>query len=197
MNNSEKIVDGKLVLQCRNGDKKAFSLLVKRWHQKFCKQAYWYTKDKDLAKDIAQESWIIIFRKLDTIKDPNSFGSWALSILNRKAIDALRKEKRIDTKSHSYHENPQVENDAIENNKNVDNCNNNIDTDSSRIIMNSIKKLPENQQVVLRLFYVEEYSVVEISSILKVSKGTVKSRLFYAREKLKSHLNLPKGKTIK
>ena len=52
--------------------------------------------------------------------------------------------------------------------------------------MNAIKNLPQNQQIILRLFYLEECSINEISSILKISKGTVKSRLFYAREKLKS-----------
>ena len=44
MNKPEKIFDGLLVLQCQNGDKKSFSLLVKRWHHKLCKQAYFTQK---------------------------------------------------------------------------------------------------------------------------------------------------------
>ena len=46
--------------------------------------------------------------------------------------------------------------------------------------------LPEGQQIVLKLFYTEEYSLIEICEILGLSLGTVKSRLFYAREKLKT-----------
>ena len=108
MKTSDKILDGQLVSRCKAGDKKAFTQLVKRWHLKFYKQAFWYIKDKDLAKDVAQESWTTIFKKLDTLQDPNSFVSWSLSIVNRKAIDALRKEKRIDEKLHNYYENEQL-----------------------------------------------------------------------------------------
>jgi len=63
MNNPEKVFDGLLVLQCQNGDKKAFSILVKRWHTKLCNQAFFYTKDRDAAKDIAQDSWNVIIKK--------------------------------------------------------------------------------------------------------------------------------------
>ncbi|MGB5782052.1 MAG: sigma-70 family RNA polymerase sigma factor, partial [Eudoraea sp.] len=52
-------------------------------------------------------------------------------------------------------------------------------------IYTAIKGLPRDQQVVLRLFYLEEYSLREISEILNKSEGTVKSRLYHAREKLK------------
>lgn len=187
MKSAERVFDGLLVLQCRSGDKKAYSLLVKRWHQKFCKQAYWYMKDINLAKDVAQESWTVIFKKLNTLSDPNSFGSWALSIVNRKAIDALRKDSRRNENLKSYYEDVK-NNDQHETNKNITNDNNPTNSGDSKIIMRAIKELPDNQQVVLQLFYVEEYPVLEISKILNISKGTVKSRLFYAREKLKSIL---------
>ncbi|MGA1227121.1 MAG: RNA polymerase sigma factor [Tamlana sp.] len=52
----------------------------------------------------------------------------------------------------------------------------------------AIKKLPEHQQVVIKLFYVEDYSLKQISDILKISIVTAKSRLFQAREKLKETL---------
>ena len=52
-------------------------------------------------------------------------------------------------------------------------------------LLKAIKKLPEQQQIVIRLFYVEDYTLKEISEILNISIGTAKSRLFHAREKLK------------
>ena len=195
MNKREKIFDGLLVLQCQNGSKKAFSLLVKRWHNKLCKQAFFYTKDIDLSKDIAQDSWNVIIRRIASLKEPNSFGSWALTIVNRKAIDWLRKHKKNEKKLHTYYENSQINHDTEINNNLIEDGDNNITDDTAKTVLNVIKKLPKNQQIILTLFYVEEYSILEISSILSISKGTVKSRLFYAREKLKSHLNLPKGKT--
>lgn len=51
-----------------------------------------------------------------------------------------------------------------------------------------IRVLPKDQQVVLRLFYTEQYSLKEISEILEISVGAVKSRLFHARERLKISL---------
>ncbi|MEE9364686.1 MAG: sigma-70 family RNA polymerase sigma factor [Cellulophaga sp.] len=55
-----------------------------------------------------------------------------------------------------------------------------------KLLLDTIKELPDQQQLVLRLFYLNEYSLKEISEVLAISVGTVKSRLFHAREKLKS-----------
>ena len=55
-------------------------------------------------------------------------------------------------------------------------------------LLTAIRKLPKEKQDIIRLFYAEEYSITEISSFLKIPIGTVKSRLFQAREKLKSIL---------
>jgi RNA polymerase sigma-70 factor (ECF subfamily) len=52
----------------------------------------------------------------------------------------------------------------------------------------AIKALPNDQQIVLKLFYVEDYKLKELSDTLKISMGTAKSRLFHAREKLKQQL---------
>ncbi|MGB5359929.1 MAG: RNA polymerase sigma factor, partial [Eudoraea sp.] len=60
MGNAKKIFEGLLVLQYRSGNKTAFSLLVKRYNLKMCNHAYWFTYDKDIAKDIVQDSWGII-----------------------------------------------------------------------------------------------------------------------------------------
>ena len=55
-------------------------------------------------------------------------------------------------------------------------------------LLQAIQDLPEQQKMVIKLFYLEEYTLKEISKTLKMSLGTVKSRLFYAREKLKKNI---------
>ncbi len=185
MNKPEKIFDGLLVLQYQNGDKKALALLVKRWHVKMCKQAYWYTKNIDVAKDIAQDSWGVILKNMHSIKDTNSFGSWALTIVNRKAIDWIRRSKKTNEKLYQFYENSKANYETIENNNNIDIDSNIVTINRTKTIISAINNLPENQQIIIRMFYLEEYTIQEISVILKISKGTVKSRLFYAREKLK------------
>ena len=175
MEKPENILDSWLVLDYRSGNKKALALLVKRWHPKFCKQAYWYTRDVHQAKDIAQESWTIIMKNISKLEDTNKFGSWAMTIVNRKTVDWLRTQKRKSEGLKGYYEDNQ---DHLETNENSAN--------EIQALKRAIHELPDDQQMVIRLFYTESCSLIEISEILNISKGTVKSRLFYAREKLKS-----------
>lgn len=180
IDNPNEIPDGWLVEKYQSGHKNALALLVKRWHLKFCKQAFWYVKDIDTAKDIAQDSWKVIINKIDSLQDSNKFGGWALSIINRKSIDWIRKQKRTKKNLKDFDQTYGLLNDiedATEDNK-------------SKTILDAVSLLPENQKVVLRMFYLESYSIIQISELLKISKGTVKSRLFYAREKLKSHIKI-------
>lgn len=179
MINKNKIVDSWLVMQTRNGNRGAMSLLVKRWHKKLCRHAYWYTKDPDIAQDIVQDCWPIIIKKIDNLKDAGSFGSWALSIVTRKAIDLLRKKNRELKNLEEYYDN----NSIITYDSNI-----NDSEGLKKAINEAIKKLPGQSQQVLNLFYQEELSMVTISEILNVPVGTIKSRLFNAREKLKTIL---------
>ena len=167
--------DKNLIERYLSGDKSALAILVKRWHKIFCKKAFWVLHDKDLSKDVAQECWIIIIKKLHTLKKMESFKSWALRIIYTKAIDAHKRRtkdfqdlNKIDKKV--FWESNKNENEVILKKK----------------LLQAIQDLPKEKQDIIRLFYVEEYSLKEISSFLKIPIGTVKSRLFKAREKLKS-----------
>ena len=173
---SNKVFDALLVLQYRAGDKKALGLLVQRHHKKFCSHAYWYTHDYEASKDIVQDSWGTILKKLDNLRDPNRFSSWALRIVIRKSLDFLNKNKDNREKSKQYHQSRDESIYIVEENPDLER------------LKKAIKDLPIDQQIVLRLFYTQEYPLREISDILDISEGTVKSRLFHAREKLKTIL---------
>ena len=169
--------DSDLVKAFQSGDQKALIPLVKRWHKIFCDKAYWVVKDVDVAKYIAQESWQAIMNKMDKLKHPNRFGSWALRIVYNKSIDAINKNNRQlrvqDELKHQSSNDWEVEVD---------------DSAIKRKLLKSINTLPSHQQRVLRLFYVQDYSLKEISDLEQISVGTAKSRLFHAREKLKQIL---------
>ncbi|WP_028873500.1 RNA polymerase sigma factor [Psychroserpens burtonensis] len=166
--------DDILVLEFQLGNKKALASLVEKWHIIFCKKAYWLVKDADVAKDIAQESWQVIIEKIETLNDVSSFGSWASRIVYSKSLDHLRtrsKERlrvsKIDKQQIGIVE-TYKENTALK-----------------EVLLKAVKQLPDQQQVVVRLFYTESYSLKEISETLSISLGTAKSRLYNAREKLK------------
>jgi len=173
---TDKIFDGFLVLQYQSGNKKAMGLLVKRHHHRLCKHSYWYTHDIDASKDIVQDCWSIFMNKLNTLKDPNLFSSWATRIVTRKSLDFLKREKKNRERLTNYRT-------ITETDEAIDDKQSEIDR-----LLKAIQVLPIGQQTVLQLFYTQEYSLKEISQILEISVGTVKSRLFHAREKLKSIL---------
>ena len=166
-------IDAKLVQDFQSGNNEALTLLVKKWHLTFCKKALWIVKDPDLAKDIAQESWTIIINKIGTLKDKSSFGSWALRIVYFQSLDGLRQKNIQYLKQHEYLKDQ------------IASTPGDIEEESKLKLLKAINNLPEQQHIVINLFYLKNYSIKEISKNLNISTGTTKSRLFYAREKLK------------
>lgn len=177
MRKKDNISDAQIIESYQNGDKRIIALLVKRWHQTFCRVAYRYTKDVDSAKDIAQESWTIILGKLGSIEDPDKFKSWAVTIVVRRSIDWLRSKNHERAKLLTYYrEKP------TDLSKNIDHQHQKL----KKELLLGLSELSANQEHVIRLFYIESYSLKEIAEIIGISVGTAKSRLFHAREKLKS-----------
>jgi len=174
MSEIEKQKDGLLILDYLSGDKIALTTLVKRWHVQFCNKAFFIVKDADEAKDIAQDSWRIIIKKLETIKDPNSFGGWAMRIVQTKSIDVLRQQQKDWKNKDAFKIGDEIEDEPYDEK-----------TMLKKKLYSAILKLPTNQQHVIKLFYLNEMSLNEISKSLNIKAGTVKSRLFHAREKLK------------
>ncbi len=182
--NSDKIFDEWLVLQFQSGKEKALGLLAKRWNHKIIRQAYRHTKNIEASKDIAQESWYSIVRGLTGLRNPQSFGVWALSIASKKSVDWIRANQK-ERKHEDYKREAQKE------------FNSESDDNTKQVKINAVRKamkdLPDEQRMVLSLFYLEEYSLKEIAKIMNVPSGTVKSRLFNAREKLKKIIKKEKG----
>ena len=112
---------------------------------------------------------------MTTLRKADKFGSWGLSIVTRKAIDSLREQNKYQ-KLDFYTESNLVEEEQV-----------NI-SPLHKLLLKEIKELPIEQQMVLKLFYVEGYKIHQISDTLNIATGTVKSRLFTAREKLKTIL---------
>ena len=175
----ENISDGDLVLEFQSGNKKALNQLVKRWHKTFCEKAYWLVKDADVAKDIAQDSWSVIIKKIDTLKKAENFGSWALRIVYNNSMDWINKNKR----AQKHIEQIKYEQETVDVENDLD-----ANTEIKLRLLQVFKRLPQHQQVVIKLFYTEGYSLKEISNTLNISVGTTKSRLFHGREKLKQLL---------
>ena len=175
MSKNENLTDRFLILQYKAGSPSVLPELVKRYHKTFCEKAYWITKDRETAKDTAQESWIAIINKLHTLENVDRFKSWAFRIVYTKAIDAVKLRNKESERLRSFgvlESGPLPSGDE--------------NSHAQRELIKAIRKLPREKQDIIRLFYAEEYSIAEISVFLDIPVGTVKSRLYKAREKLKS-----------
>jgi len=180
---TNKSIDANLVIEFQSGNSKALAELVKRWHKKFCEKAYWIVRDVDKSKDIAQDSWKTIMAKIQDLKDPFSFSGWAMRIVYSKSLDAIRETNRNRLKQENLAKEQIIETDVYEDNSQI-----------KIELLKAIRSLSDNHQMVVKLFYVEEYSLKQVSETLKISVGTAKSRLFHARENLKLILKSTKNK---
>jgi RNA polymerase sigma-70 factor (ECF subfamily) len=168
--NSDQIFDEFLVIKIREGDKRALSLLIKRWYPRIGRHICRYTRDNEVAKDITQECWIEIIKNLKNLDHPSAFPSWAMRIAGRKAIDWVRsvQKERLATQQIVLSSEDQQPKEGM-----------------IGKLRKAFRILPENQRLVLSLYYLERMSVIQISKTLEIPVGTVKSRLFHAREHLK------------
>lgn len=174
---SDQIFDELLVIRCQERDQEAIGLLWKRWQPRLLKWSFHFLKDQDQAYEVAQESWLSIFKSIHKLKDPAQFRFWAYRIVQRRAADSIKKLQRerrlVDETAHLQ--------DTAEGSEY-------IKEDNIQIMLSAINDLPNLHQEMLRLFYLEKQPIRDIANYLDLPEGTVKSRLFYARKELKEKL---------
>jgi len=176
---SDHIFDELLVIKCQDKDQQAFALLWKRWQPRVLKWSFDFIKDSDLAVEIAQESWVSIYKSIGRLKDPALFRFWAYKIVQRRSADMIRKEQR---KRASIQE---VSRQPVESQEPVS-----LDEEEDQIgeMLQAIHQLPAEHQNILKLFYLEKVPIKALAKMLALPEGTVKSRLYYAREQLRKKL---------
>ncbi|SNS44026.1 RNA polymerase sigma-70 factor, ECF subfamily [Ekhidna lutea] len=175
MKTSDQIIEEWLVINCQAGDRKAFELLVKRWNPKMLARVYYTTKDASASKDIVQDAWITIIKKIKTLKDPAAFQGWSLRIATHMAINWIR-SNQVNRKREDIRKTTQAE--FAEHSLRPD-------EGTLDALKRAIDELPDEQKTVIQLFYQENLSINTISGLLGIPAGTTKSRLFRGREYLK------------
>lgn len=176
--------DGQIVDSVLGGDTKAFELLVLKYQKPIYNAAYSITKNAASAEDIAQEAFVKAYEKLDTLQNKGGFYPWAKKIAVNLALNLYDKNKwTVD-----------VSNDTGDDF--FDRVVGTTDTPEEYTLKEELRQyvnifinsLPEKLRVVLVMREVNDLSYDEISEILKIPVGTVRSRLFNARQILKERL---------
>jgi RNA polymerase sigma-70 factor (ECF subfamily) len=168
-----RALDEYLVVECQLGNAEAFTALVHRWQGRLVRRAQDLTNDREAALDVVQESWLGIVRGLPRLRDPGRFQAWAMSIVANKARDWIRREGLRRGMAADIHDEMKDEEPT--------------DRDFGRV-REGLAGLEPNQRALLRRYYLEGRSVAEIATELEIPQGTVKSRLFTARDQLRLRL---------
>ena len=169
--------DYAIIRQFIDGDPSAFQILVKRHKEKVRNIVYITMNNSALVDDIAQEVFITVYRNLKYFRFESQFTTWLYRITVNRCKDYLRKMNVRKIFSPLEEGNEVTEFSTSTENKDV-----------SRIVMDAISKLPVKLRMPLILKDIEGFSYQEISETLKCEMGTVKSRIFRGREKLKEIL---------
>ncbi len=187
--NTPERSDEELLKLFRAGNASAFDALVHRYEGELFGYLNRYLRNRELAEDTFQTTFMTVYQKAETFEEGKRFKPWLYAIATNQAIDASRKRKRRQTIS--------LENewDSGESSAKAGSLrdvleSNNEKPDSSAMmdekkvqVRQAIDTLPENLRQVLLLAYFHEFKYQEISEVLEIPLGTVKSRLHAALEK--------------
>jgi RNA polymerase sigma-70 factor (ECF subfamily) len=172
----DRTVDELLVLGCVAGRADAFAALYDRWHGRLLAHAARLVGRArlDRAEDACQDAWVAIGTGITRLSDPRRFPAWAYSIVTRRVADDARRAARAGRALE------QLLSETV----------NAIDPpgdsrDERTDLRVALDELPSQDRALLRLVYLEELSVAETAEALAVPVGTVKSRLFHARQRLR------------
>ena len=177
-----------LVLKAQNGDNQAITVLYNETYKQAYSVAVQITKNEDEAFDILQDSYVKAFNNLDSLTDKSKFKSWLFQIVSNKCKDYL-KSKRHDLiyfSEMTYETDSGEQEIEFEDESTAFSPQENVDySETKRLIAEMINNLPEDQKLVLLMYYVQELSIKEIAQSLDISENTVKSRMNYGKKKLK------------
>jgi RNA polymerase sigma-70 factor (ECF subfamily) len=181
--------DRELIERAQRGDQAAFRALVERHQRRAFTIAVGLVRDENDAREIVQEAFLRVYRGLGSFQGGSSFFTWLYRIVMNLAIDLMRKPGRRDVE---LQENRVVEEDAdfpvVSRIDGADPLDVIRRREIAERIQTALDALPPYHRGVILMREVEGMSYEEMAQAMGVSKGTIMSRLFHARQKLQRAL---------
>ncbi len=172
-----------LIGKARKGDKEAFSQLVRLHQKRIYYLVYRFCRDHDAADDLAQETFVKAYMALDSFREEFRFSSWISTIATNLALNHLRRQKRqVSTEDYP------IEEIIADPNPGADPARRLADKEIMAKLDDEVDKLPPEFKAVFVLRMHEELSYEDIAGRLGIEIGTVMSRLYRARTRLKKAL---------
>ena len=172
---SEQALIEWLVIGAQMGDSKALEQLVVKLYPKLMRFSERQLQDAEGAKDVVHNTLELLNRNLGTLKDPATFPTSVYQILYRKGVDFIRGNQRY----RQYHQDLDIEQAEV------------YFEETPQFIRfeKFLTQLDSGHYHVVHLHYLEGLNIQEVAAVLNLPEGTVKSRLFKARQLLKNSMN--------
>jgi RNA polymerase sigma-70 factor (ECF subfamily) len=178
-----KLTDIELIQRTLIGDQQAYALLVKTYQRYVFTLALRFTKSREDAEEVAQDSFIKVYKALSSFKQESKFSTWLYTVVYTTAMTSLRKRNTstiaLDDEDNFI---------QIENSTSVADVNSAENRSKSFYLNQAISQLSADDATVLTLFYHAEQSLEEIALIMDIEANGVKIKLFRARKRLKEQL---------
>lgn len=179
---ADNITDKEIIERVKNGDKKAYDLLVLKYQQRVINLISRFVKNHADALDVSQETFIKAYKALPNFRGESAFYTWLYRIAVNTAKNHLTVQSRKITKSdYDVTEIEQIEgNMTLTEQTTPENLL--IKDELQDIVLNTIENLPEDLKSAIMLREIEGLSYEEIAAVMECPVGTVRSRIFRARE---------------
>ncbi len=171
----------RIVAKAQEGNREAFSVLVKE-HQRYAfNLAFRLTCDEDDAKDVVQDSFVKIWKSLKRFDSKMKFTTWMYSIVTNTAIDLNRKKKKIET-------NNSLMGDSVQ--YSYENPHSSLSNkELSELLELATRNLSEKQKAVFILKDIQGVDTEEVCEIMEQSPENIKSNLYHARKSVREYIS--------
>ena len=165
-----------LIKRAQKGDKEAFTEIILSIRNELYKVAKTRIINENDIDDIIQETMIEAYKSIKKLRDLKKLKMWVIKILINKCNKFYKRKSKKDISLEETNIN------------NIIARNNNEDIENDMNFYSLIRNLKYDERIVILLYYMEGYSVEEISEMIKMNKNTVKTNLYRARQKIKNEI---------
>jgi RNA polymerase sigma-70 factor, ECF subfamily len=171
--------DGQLLARIAHGDAEAVAALYHRLERPLFAFLVKTLRDREAAADVLNDTMLDVWRQAGRFEGKSSVTTWIYAIAHHKAISWLRRRREVELSDEMAAE---IADDAPSAEVRL------AEADVAMAIARLMERLSVDHRVVLQLAYFQEFSVNQIAEILDCPENTVKTRMFYARQRLKTLL---------
>lgn len=180
------MTDVQIIEKILSGKSELFEILVIKYQQQLFSTIMNITKDYNMAEEFVQDAFVKAFEKLDTLKNREQFYAWIRRIAINNVFMHFEKNRRIVDVDRDNDEDNESFFDKVSDYSNPEE---ELLTDEVRkYVRKFVDALPDKLRTVIILREVEDFSYEEIAEMLNIPIGTVRSRLFNARQFIKQRL---------